>query len=521
MHKTYLFQYFLLLSIGILSNHFVKIANNKALRPDTNKVRMHTKMLRSVQSGLPSRARSQSARSATPRLRASTFRRSLFHLYPGDKIFLERRDGRLVSGLELRASGGRKNDVGSGDDGTTAAATAALALVPPPVVPEPTLRSPSEAAARRKRRRTDVLACAVAALAPPPVPEAAADTAACDTAAGMGTRTGAKILKDIGMTPADSATSPAQPSPSPPVAVVLEHRTAAARGRGADASCVAKEEGIVEVAPGSEEHSAAPPAKSAVAEAGYVPSERDAAAAAAAAAGGPPGDWPRSRSGSGDGGGGGGGIFRNCRFVFWARRQARDVLARVKQAGGQEQYSVGPSTTHVVARYDTSAEEASQLLRTSDLEYDTDAAASLLLPPGVLFVTVNYIRDCLAQGRQLVPDPAAGHLIELAAPAPAVRPPHLVTAEAAPQSIEQPPSPSQSSLRRGRVAATVGTAAATAIGSGGGGSGGGNSLPVGLPGPDDICSRPEDWGVEDRWMEPWDLELAKRTCRLLLSHWGK
>ncbi|GIL64849.1 hypothetical protein Vafri_18696, partial [Volvox africanus] len=269
------------------------------------------------------------------------------------------------------------------------------------------------------------------------------------------------------------------------------------------------------------EHSAAPPAKSAVAEAGYVPSERDAAAAAAAAAGGPPGDWPRSRSGSGDGGGGGGGIFRNCRFVFWARRQARDVLARVKQAGGQEQYSVGPSTTHVVARYDTSAEEASQLLRTSDLEYDTDAAASLLLPPGVLFVTVNYIRDCLAQGRQLVPDPAAGHLIELAAPAPAVRPPHLVTAEAAPQSIEQPPSPSQSSLRRGRVAATVGTAAATAIGSGGGGSGGGNSLPVGLPGPDDICSRPEDWGVEDRWMEPWDLELAKRTCRLLLSHWGK
>ncbi|GLI68651.1 hypothetical protein VaNZ11_013127, partial [Volvox africanus] len=50
-------------------------------------------------------------------------------LYAGDKIFLERRDGRLVSGLELRAS--RKNAVGGGDDGTAAAATAALALVPP------------------------------------------------------------------------------------------------------------------------------------------------------------------------------------------------------------------------------------------------------------------------------------------------------------------------------------------------------------------------------------------------------
>ncbi|GLI68652.1 hypothetical protein VaNZ11_013128, partial [Volvox africanus] len=123
------------------------------------------------------------------------------------------------------------------------------------------------------------------------------------------------------------------------------------------------------------EHSAAPPATSALAAACYVTLERDAAAAA----GGPHGDCPRSS--------GGGGIFRNCRFVFWARHQARDVLARVKQAGGQEQYSVGPSTTHVVARYDTSAEEASQFLRTSDLEYDTDAAASLLLPPGVLFVT--------------------------------------------------------------------------------------------------------------------------------------
>ncbi|GLI68653.1 hypothetical protein VaNZ11_013129, partial [Volvox africanus] len=84
-----------------------------------------------------------------------------------------------------------------------------------------------------------------------------------------------------------------------------------------------------------------------------------------------------------------------------------------------------------------------------------------------------------------------------------------------------PLSASQSSTSRGRVAATVAAAATTATGSGGCGSGGGNKLPLDLPGPDDICDRTQDWGVEDRWIEPWDMELAKRTCRLLLSHWGK
>ncbi|GLC35860.1 hypothetical protein PLESTF_001233200 [Pleodorina starrii] len=323
---------------------------------------------------------------------------------------------------------------------------------------------------------------------------------------------------------------------------------------------------------------------------------RDGAATATAAAPsthGGIGVCGRPRAGGGTGGGSGG-IFRGCRFVFWARSQARDVLVRVKQAGGQEQYSLGPGTTHVVARYDITAEEASRLLRASDLEYDT-AAASSYLPPGILFVTPQYLRHCLAKGQRVNPDPdpAAGHLISLA-----IKPPTAPPARTAshPPSAPQPPPPSppppqkrrdatgaaappattsprqrqqeaaqraeSPSSRRttqghgeaaagaeggpaaqqhphqppltapldrspggaaaaapppppaeqeGRLGAVVAAAAA-------GGSGGGDRV---LPGPDEVCARPEEWGVGNRWIEPWDPEAAARTCMLILTHWAK
>ncbi|GIL98811.1 hypothetical protein Vretimale_4007 [Volvox reticuliferus] len=551
-------------------------------------------------------------------------------LYPGDKIFLERRDGRLVSGLELRATGGGKRGAAGGDgiaaatakadpvppprkltslnlvpaaqqlatpnrwvsmlsppppplplkpgspphelantprtrgsgesvtrgivvapncndksvqlhweeaqqQGQAAAAVAAPAMAdiplssfisyqplllpdaaedvePPPdlqaaggtapqalcvtctVVSEPAVPT-SEAPSRCKRRRADV--SLIAEPAPRPVAEATADTAAtgaaCDAAAtvtvtAMGQPSAAEILNDVTcVIPAKTTTAPSRRSPSPPV--VSEHWTAERAGSGTEANRTAKEEGVVE---------------------GAVVSK------------------------GGHHSGGGGGIFRNCRFVFWARHQAREVLARVKLAGGQEQYSVGLSTTHVVARYDTSAEEASHLLRTSDLEYDTAAAASFLLPHGVLFVTLKYIRDCLEQGRRFVPDPAAGHLIQLAA-----RQRHsVVVAAAAPPTVaplpmEQPPSPPEQSLssRDGGVGAAVTADTTTAadaaaassfeVHNGNRGGGGGGGIGGCLSGPDVICARPEDWGVDDRWIEPWDKETANRTCMLLLRHWQK
>ncbi|EFJ43097.1 hypothetical protein VOLCADRAFT_96792 [Volvox carteri f. nagariensis] len=246
-------------------------------------------------------------------------------------------------------------------------------------------------------------------------------------------------------------------------------------------------------------------------------------------------------------GGGGGGsdkIFSGCRFVFWARSQSRDLLAQVKQQGGQEQYSLGPRTTHVVARYDTSAEEASRLLRSSDLQYGNTAAAaaaaasttspSPFLPVGVLFVTPEYLRDCLAkpqlrlqvrqdaQRRQRQQQQQQQQHLDAARSDP-TESPGAAAADATFAGMGVGIASEAGGMAEGEGAR--GNAAIPAVAATAGGGGSGDAVEVRqeriLPSPADICARPEDWGVEGRWIEPWDPQAASRTCMLLLRHWAK
>ncbi|GFR48592.1 hypothetical protein Agub_g10496, partial [Astrephomene gubernaculifera] len=292
--------------------------------------------------------------------------------------------------------------------------------------------------------------------------------------------------------------------------------------------------------------------------------------------------------GSGDGGGGRGGrsssssrgMFSGCRLVFWTRELLPwEVRSRVKQAGGVEQYSLDPTTTHVIARYDTPAAEISRRLYESDLQYarkyisaspaDTTSVAPPPhgLPPGVCFVTPQYLRDCLSKGQLLDPAP---YLIAEAAAAPLLlqlqqqqqqqqlpqqplpqqqqeQPPQLgnlgSTLLPLPQEQQQQqqqqqqgqqqparsPPHATKALAEGVAAAAEGSPAVGFVSTAPSathpptscsplrGAGGGRILPQ----PSEVCQRAEDWGRDGRWIETWDEAAARRTCHLLLSHWAK
>src|SRR5690242_20501783 len=36
-----------------------------------------------------------------------------------------------------------------------------------------------------------------------------------------------------------------------------------------------------------------------------------------------------------------------------------------------------------------------------------------------------------------------------------------------------------------------------------------------------VCARAEDWGLDQRWIEPWDDSAARVTVRKIMHHWYK
>lgn len=42
-----------------------------------------------------------------------------------------------------------------------------------------------------------------------------------------------------------------------------------------------------------------------------------------------------------------------------------------------------------------------------------------------------------------------------------------------------------------------------------------------LPTPDQLCRPGEGWGVDQRWVEPWDESAAQATVEKLLAHWHR